>query len=118
MRSMLLAIAALAAGAGCQTQFIGDAHIDPATCQARCAEGHLEMAGMVYMGQYSSACLCEVPRAGAPAPGGPPGAMALASGALGATAGVIMQTRAADAQRSQAIQPGPPPNIRPPGPRM
>jgi hypothetical protein len=109
MRSLLLAIAMLSA-TGCQTQFVGNAHIDPGTCQARCTADHLEMAGMVYMGDYSSACICEVPRSEAPAPppppgqppapGGPPGsggasgAVALAPGSLGATAGVIMQMRA------------------------
>lgn len=115
MRSLLLVIAMLAA-AGCQTQFLGNAHIDPATCQARCTADHLQMSGMVYMGEYSSACICEVPREEPQAlppprmPAGPPdgppsggasGATALAPGSLGASAGVIMQMRANQHAASQ-----------------
>jgi hypothetical protein len=110
MRSLLLAI--LGFSLGCQTQFIGDAHIDPATCQARCTQSQLVMAGMVYMGAYSSACLCEVPRPpgaqppGAPPAGAAPGAPAAgaasgslgAAGSLGTIAGVMMQMQAATAQ--------------------
>jgi hypothetical protein len=64
------------------------------------------MAGMIYMGEYSSACLCEVPPAplAMPPPQGGPGAapvsstsrprsMLGAAGAGGATAGVVMQMR-------------------------
>src|SRR5262245_23947721 len=107
MRSLLVLFVVLGAVAGCQTQFVGDPHIEPITCQAKCREANLVMVGMVYLGQYSSACLCEVPRPAA-APGiAPPGAappsaavpgpgrasdtVALASGALGAAVGVIMQ---------------------------
>ena len=131
MRSLLVFVV-LGAGLGCQTQFVGDAHIDPAACQAKCTEAGLAMAGMVYMGQYSSACVCEVPKPAAPLapppppPGGPPGAppgpggstgaLALASAALGAGVGVIMQTRTA-AQRNMYM-PSTPPNIRPMGPNM
>ena len=81
---------------GCQTQFTGDPHIDPQTCQRRCAASQLRMSGIVYMGEYSSACICEVvPPAGAPsAPSGAPGG---ASAAAGAAAGVVMQMRRANA---------------------
>src|ERR1044071_3778146 len=65
MRSLLV-LFVLGAVAGCQTQFVGDPHIEPITCQAKCREANLVMAGMVYLGQYSSACLCEVPRHAAP----------------------------------------------------
>ncbi len=78
-------------GVGCQTQFIGDPHISPAACQARCTQSNLQMAGMVYMGEYSSACICEVAR-----PGGAPAALASA-GAMGAAPGVIMQMERAQA---------------------
>jgi hypothetical protein len=98
---MKIIIAALLVSLGCQTQFTGSPHIDPATCQAKCAGERLVMAGMVYMGEYSSACLCEVPRA-APAPNAttPPGSAAT-SGAVGAAAGVVMQMRRANAQSQQ-----------------
>lgn len=134
MRSLLVSFVVLGTVAGCQTQFVGDPHIEPITCQAKCREANLVMAGMVYLGQYSSACLCEVPRPAA-APGiAPPGAappsaaapgagasgtVALASGALGAAVGVIMQMRTAEQQTlSQPMMPATPPNVVPMGPRM
>ena len=125
MRSLSVMFVVLGAVAGCQTQFVGDPHIEPITCQAKCREANLVMAGMVYLGQYSSACLCEVPRpAAAPVAaqtraGGASGAVALASGALGAAVGVIMQMRTAAQQNmSQPMMPTTPPNVVPMGPRM
>lgn len=138
MRSLLVllvVLGALGAGAGCQTQFVGDPHIEPITCQAKCREANLVMAGMVYLGQYSSACLCEVPRHAAPQGAAPQGAaepraeaadgdaardvVALASGALGGAVGVIMQMRTAAQQNMyQPMTPTTPPNMVPPGPRM
>lgn len=86
-------------GVGCQTQFVGDPHISPAACQARCAQSNLQMAGMVYMGEYSSACICEVAKqAGAQA-------SLEAPGALGAAPGVIMQMRRAQARAATMPQP-------------
>src|SRR4051794_2948834 len=86
---------------GCQTTFTGDPHIDPGQCQAKCQSTRMEMAGMIYLGEYSSACLCEAPHAPPPmsspqgAPGAPPvtseaGPRSLlgAGGAGGAAAGV------------------------------
>lgn len=91
MRNLLIGLLLLGSGVGCQTQFVGDPHISPAACQAKCAQSNLQMAGMVYMGEYSSACICEVGKAGAPA--------GLASaGAVGTAPGVIMQMRRAQAQ--------------------
>lgn len=96
MKTIVTCILVLAAG--CQTQFTGSPHIDPATCQAKCAEQRLVMAGMVYMGEYSSACICEIPRPpGAPAPV----AGAATGAAAGAAAGVVMQMRRAEEQRRQ-----------------
>ena len=86
-----LIIVSIVLGAGCRTEFTGSAHIDPGTCQAKCNEAHLQMAGMVYMGEYSSACICEIPRAPGP-PSGGMGAQASAA-AAGAAAGVVMQMR-------------------------
>jgi len=47
---------------GCATTFTGSAHIDgrPA-CEHQCRSEGMELAGMVYMGEYSSACVCQVP---------------------------------------------------------
>jgi hypothetical protein len=49
------------------------------------------MSGMVYMGEYSSACVCEVPRSTSSTGREPIGPAAGAAGASGAAAGVIMQ---------------------------
>ncbi len=86
-------------GVGCQTQFTGDPHISAAACQAKCAQSNLQMAGMVYMGEYSSACICEVGK-----PGGAAAGLAEA-GAIGAAPGVIMQMRRANAQAAAATTP-------------
>jgi hypothetical protein len=89
MQYVLLVVVMLSTG--CPTQFTGSAHIDPAVCQIKCDEAHLEMQGMVFLGEYSSACICEVPRQAdkAPAAAGAAGAMA------GGVAGVMLQTRRA-----------------------
>lgn len=86
MHKLLLAVLALGPGVGCQTQFTGSPHIEPAACQTRCKGINMQMSGMLYMGEYSSACLCELPKPGVPT------ATASASGAAGAAAGVVMQT--------------------------
>jgi hypothetical protein len=100
MRNLLIGLFLLGSGVGCQTQFLGDPHISPAQCQARCAQSNLQMAGMVYMGEYSSACICEVGKAGA--------ATSLASaGAVGAAPGVVMQMRRAAAASSTMPPPAP-----------
>src|SRR5213595_280813 len=82
---------------GCRTEFYGSPHIDPGTCQQKCASSNLQMTGMVYMGEYSSACVCEVPRQG-PAPGMSPTASAAVSGA---TAAVMNQMRRDEEERQQ-----------------
>ena len=96
---MKIILATLLLNFGCQTQFTGSPHIDPATCQAKCAGDRLVMAGMVYMGEYSSAGLCEVPRAPMAPPSATPSA---AAGAGGAAAGVVMQMRRAAEQQRQS----------------
>jgi hypothetical protein len=76
-------------GLGCQTQFIGSAHITPEACAAKCTESRLQMAGMVYLGEYSTACVCETIKP--PDSAAPGAAMKAAPGALGAATGVAMQ---------------------------
>ncbi|MEO8706545.1 MAG: hypothetical protein ABI867_41350 [Kofleriaceae bacterium] len=81
---MKLILVVIALVAGCQSGFKRTAHTDPATCQSKCASSNMTMTGMVYMGEYSSACICEVPRpagAPAPAPTATPGAAAGVSAA-------------------------------------
>jgi hypothetical protein len=47
---------------GCATSFSGDPHIEDGRkgCDKKCADEGMELAGMVYMGEYSDACVCEV----------------------------------------------------------
>jgi hypothetical protein len=86
---------------GCQTQFAGSAHVDVATCARKCSQNNLAMAGMVYLGEYSSACICEVPKSAAAT------TTNSVAGAVGATAGVMMQMQREQArqQPSQSVQP-------------
>jgi len=73
---------------GCQTQFTGSPHVGVDVCEAKCTASGMQMAGMVYMGEYSSACICEVSRSAAGSP------TRVAPGEVGAVAGVMMQMRA------------------------
>ncbi len=87
------------ASAGCATHFTGSAHIEggrPA-CEAKCRGQGMQIAGMVYMGEYSSACVCEVPRGTSSA--GRHEVLAAAAGGSGAAAGVIMQMQEEERQR-------------------
>jgi hypothetical protein len=49
--------------AGCATSFTGSPHVENGRsgCELKCKGQGMEVAGMVYMGEYSSACVCEVP---------------------------------------------------------
>jgi len=103
MRPLLLALtwfAFVLVAAGCATSFTGDAHYPGGAraCFAKCASEQMQMSGFVYMGEYSSACVCEPRHTGAVATGGE--AIASSSevggaGAAGATGavGVILQAR-------------------------
>ncbi len=81
--------------AGCATSFTGSAHIEGGRsgCESKCAGQGLAMSGMVYMGEYSSACVCEVPGSG----GGAGSSASVAGGA----AGVVMQMRQQQQQQQQ-----------------
>lgn len=48
---------------GCATTFTGSPHVENGRsgCEVKCRGQGMEMAGMVYMGEYSSACVCQVP---------------------------------------------------------
>jgi hypothetical protein len=85
---------------GCATSFTGDAHVENgrAGCAEKCKGQGMQMAGMVYMGEYSSACVCEVPR-GSASSSGHDLLVGSAAGASGAAAGVIMQMRRAQEQQ-------------------
>ena len=93
--SIGIAIAAALALGGCATSFTGSAHIEGGRsgCEQKCAGQGLAMSGLVYMGEYSSACVCSVPGSGS-------GAGSAASVAGGA-AGVVMQMREQERQQQQ-----------------
>lgn len=78
---------------GCATSFTGDPHIENgrAGCEAKCKGQGMALAGMVFMGEYTSGCVCTVPGQSASA-----GAQVLAAAQAGAGAGatgVVMQMR-------------------------
>lgn len=47
----------------CATTFTGSAHVEEGRngCEAKCRGQGMELVGMVYMGEYSDACVCAVP---------------------------------------------------------
>jgi hypothetical protein len=97
MKRLMMMILVLAS-TGCATSFTGSAHVEEgrAGCERKCQGQGLAMSGMVYMGEYSSACVCEVP-------GATGGGSAAAGGAsAGAAAGVVMQMRRAEQQQYQS----------------
>lgn len=85
-------------GAGCATTFVGDAHFGgPRKCFKECRRQNMNMAGYVYLGRYSSACICEVKGGGTRRRA----VINSSTGAVGGTAaGVIMQMRRAAAAQA------------------
>jgi hypothetical protein len=85
---------------GCATSFTGSPHIENgrAGCEEKCKGQGMQVAGMVYMGEYSSACVCEVPR-GSASLSRRELLVSSAGGAGGAAAGVMMQMRRAQQQQ-------------------
>jgi hypothetical protein len=66
MRRLVNTLAAilLSAGlSGCPTTFSGSAHVvdGRAGCEQKCKKSKLRMSALVFLGEYSSACVCEVP---------------------------------------------------------
>jgi hypothetical protein len=82
---------------GCATAFTGDAHVEGGRqgCEAKCQGEGMAVAGMVFMGEYTSGCVCTVPGQAAP----PQAAVAAGGGAGAAAAGVAMQMRRQQAQQ-------------------
>jgi hypothetical protein len=46
----------------CTTRFYGDPKIEggPLGCVTKCGQWNMDLAGMVAMGEYSEACICQV----------------------------------------------------------
>ena len=84
-------------GSACATNFTGSPHVEEGRggCERKCKGSGMEVAGMVYMGEYSDACICSVPgRTGSAKQRLLAGAGAVAGG----TAGVVIQMRQRDQQ--------------------
>ena len=85
---------------GCATSFTGNAHVEDGRngCERKCKGQGMEVTGMVYMGEYSDACICSVPgQTSSRRTRVLLGAAAVAGGA----AGVVLQMRAQDEQNRQ-----------------
>jgi len=85
----------------CATSFTGSAHVEEGRggCERKCKGSGMELAGMVYMGEYSDACICTVPgQAGSVKRHLLVGSSAIAGG----TAGVVMQMRRNEQQAHNA----------------
>jgi hypothetical protein len=85
----LLMIAATCAG--CATAFTGSPFVEDGRggCETKCQEQGLAFAGMVFMGEYSDACVCAAPGRSAGANSDLVAGAAVAGGAVG----VNMQQR-------------------------
>ena len=86
-------------GTACATSFTGSAHVEDGRkgCEQKCKGQGMELVGMVYMGEYSDACVCAVP--------GQSGSvrthMVASAGAVaGGASGVVMQMRRQEEQNN------------------
>lgn len=88
---------------GCATNFTGSPHVEDGRkgCEAKCTSQGMEVAGMVYMGEYTSGCVCSVPGQSASSR---KLMMASASGAGAGAAGVVMQKRKDDEAQRQSMR--------------
>jgi hypothetical protein len=87
--------------AGCATSFTGSPHVEGgrSACEQKCTSQGMEATGMVYMGEYSSACVCQIPGKSA----GHRAMLLATAGAIGGgAAGVEMQRQRA-AQDNQTM---------------
>jgi hypothetical protein len=96
MTRIAIVVCALAAVCGCATSFTGSAHVEGGRsgCEQKCAGQGLAMEGLVYMGEYSSACVCAVP--------GASGDSGAASSGAGGAVGVVMQMRRQQEEQSRS----------------
>lgn len=86
-------------GSGCATSFTGDAHFPGGArgCYAQCQAEGMVMASFVYMGEYSTGCVC--------APASAPAAAAGSGAVAGAAAvGVVLQARNQEEQQNLVVQ--------------
>ena len=85
---------------GCATSFTGNAHVENgrAGCEEKCKGQGMQVAGMVYLGEYSSACVCEVPHGSASSSRRE--FLLGSAGSSGAAVGVVMQMRSQQQRQS------------------
>jgi hypothetical protein len=103
MKIVTLALAL--AASGCYTVFIGEAKVPQGrkTCEKYCGLAGMELTGMVFMGEYTDGCICELRRDRGSAAG------ADAAGAASAAAvALIEQMRRNSRAASQQYMPPPP----------
>jgi hypothetical protein len=83
---------------GCATSFTGSPHVENGRqgCEAKCRSQGMEVGGMVYMGEYTSGCVCVVPGQSASRKST---LMAASEGAGAGAVGVVMQMRQQEQQR-------------------
>jgi hypothetical protein len=79
---------------GCPTTFSGSAHVvgGRAGCEQKCKKSKLRMSALVFLGEYSSACVCEaqIPSDKTSESGSAPEARA--AGSVGAAVTAMQQT--------------------------
>lgn len=83
----------------CATSFTGSPHVEGGRngCAAKCHAQGMEIAGMVYMGEYSDACVCSVPGQSAMRRR----LLMAAAATAGGASGVVMQMRRQAQQQSE-----------------
>ncbi len=99
---IMFVLSVLFLSTGCATSFTGDPHIENgrAGCEAKCKGQGMELAGMVFMGEYTSGCVCSVPGQSASAHRA---FLASAGNAAAGSAGVVMQMRRQQEQQRQSM---------------
>jgi hypothetical protein len=99
LRATSLAALVTTLGA-CATSFTGSPHVENGRqgCEAKCRGQGMELAGMVYMGEYSDACVCALPGKSASLDAD---LLAVAPAVAGGSAGVVMQMQRQQEQQQQ-----------------
>jgi hypothetical protein len=79
---------------GCPTTFAGSAHVANGRvgCEQKCKKSKLRMSALVFLGEYSSACVCEVPVPESKSPGSAASPDSAALGSVGAAVAHMEQT--------------------------
>ena len=79
---------------GCPTTFSGSAHVvdGRAGCEKKCKKSKLRMSALVFLGEYSSACVCELPPPEAKSMESADSPAAARAASLGAAVSAMQQT--------------------------